>query len=241
MDDQRSAKVLFDAAKELGLQPEWVTSFGLLSIRHKSRLHYIYLSKSSLNSDVSSYLAKNKYFSRVIFEKNSLPNIPYLLPQSIEEVEKFLSENKKIIAKPTLGAHSTDVHIFTTSEELSSFNFGKHIFEKYVAGREMRYLVLKDEVIAVHEKRYTTLINNQGIVERISYPKNKWDKKICKTALLAAKAIGLQFAAVDFIVEKNGDFHILEINSSPGLWRFHFPDKGSAVKVAYLLLSETIK
>ena len=57
-------------------------------------------------------------------------------------------------------------------------------------------------------------------------------------AIRIASLLGLTFAAIDFLVTKDGTPFILEANSAPGLERFHEPNEGPAFDAmrAYLEL-----
>lgn len=231
-----TSKLLFARAEEMGLQPSWVTPSSLFAVSTESGEKYVHYACSGLNSHVSSSLAKDKYLTRLILERNNLPNIPFASPKSIKEAESFLETHKKIIVKPRTGMGSFDIHIIEHKDQLQGINVRKYILEKYIFGREMRYLVFGGEVIAVHESEYGLSVQEDRELARISYPESDWDRELNKLSLKIASIMGLQFAAVDYLVDENNNAHILEVNTAPGLKWFHAPTAGPAVDVAKLFM-----
>lgn len=234
----KSAEVIFESAKNMGLDPKLLADYGLFEINHNGKSIYFFHGTSYLNNSMSSYLSRNKHFTRIVLEKNNLPNIPFCLPKDNEEAAEFLRIHKKIIAKPTHGDNSIGVRLIEDIKQLKTLDLFDSIIEKYIEGEEFRTLILNGEVIALH--KYIHKFDVPG-VKRISYEKSDWDPKMLDIALRAAKALDLNFVSVDFIKDTNGNLFILEINSSTGLWRFHHPDEGPIVDVSKLLISATIE
>lgn len=227
-----TSELLFRAAQQMGLQPDWVQSGEMFAVELDGKEHYINLAKSSLNSHASAGLAKDKYLTRRILERNNIDNIPFLRPETFEAAEQFLSEHKKIIAKPVTGSGSRDIHIVTRASQIRALDIKEYILEKYIVGQEFRYLILNDSVIGVHRSEYGTSVAASRPLERISYPKDEWDEKLILSSLQVARILGLKFAAVDYLVDPFGHAYILEVNTTPGLKWFHAPSSGPVVDVA---------
>jgi len=177
-------------------------------------------------------LAKNKFHTRLILERNELPNIPYARPQSVEEAEIFINTHGTVIAKPVRGSGAADIHIINSVNQLPSRSIKRYIFEKYITGKEMRYLVLNDQVIAVHECNYGTSVQADRDLERVSLEVSAWDKDLSQLSVKVAEVFGLKFITVDYLVDASGRAYILEINTIPGLKYFHAPTSGPVVDVA---------
>lgn len=241
MNDLETARILFNEAKNLGLNPQWLTEYGLFSINLDNTIRFVFCGISYLNSQMSSYLCRNKHATRKVLDLFRLPNIPYALPATDEEALFFLKKYKRIVVKPTVGSRSENVHLITEKSQLKNIDRATSIFEKFIEGREFRYLVLKNQVIAVHERIFPGLLNDPRVVKRISYPQNKWEKKLIAISLKATQALGTKFAAVDFKIDKNENPYILEVNAAAGIKWFHYPSEGPSVNVANLLLTATIE
>jgi glutathione synthase/RimK-type ligase-like ATP-grasp enzyme len=231
-DKLTSAELLYKSARQRGLRPAWVRPKYVFTVSTKDGDKCIDSADSLLNTQYGIVTSRNKYQTRLVMEQNKLPNIPFALPQTLLEAEQFLARHKKIIVKPVAGCGSRDIHIVTQSSELEGLDIQKYIVEKYIAGKEMRYLVLNNEVIAVHRSEYGTSVDEHRYLERISYARQSWDPELIDLSLHIARIIGLQFAAVDFLIDDQGRFYILEVNTRPGLKWFHAPSAGPAVDVA---------
>jgi glutathione synthase/RimK-type ligase-like ATP-grasp enzyme len=232
---------LFNAAQAAGLQPAWLTDYGIFSVSVGGRKHYVFSGVSDLNNQTAAYLARNKHATCKVLDGHELPNIPYAMPETHEAAAAFLAEHIQIVVKPTLGSASRDVHVIGREQQLQPLDLQHYIFEKYIEGREFRYLVLEDKVIAVYEKRFEGLIVDPQTVQRVAWPSGEWDQNLVKIACQATAALGLQNAAVDFKVTPEGRPYVLEVNAGAGIYRFQYPDEGPAVDVASQYIQAMLK
>jgi glutathione synthase/RimK-type ligase-like ATP-grasp enzyme len=234
-----TAALLFVQAEAMGLEPLWLTPGGLFVVTTPHGERYINFARSPLNSHVSASLARDKYLARSIMAHHRLPNIPYRLCETRHEARQFLAIHHTIIVKPIRGSGSRDIHIVTKPDQLAGIDISRYICEKYIAGKEMRYLVLDGKVIAVHHSEYGTSVAEDRPLQRISLSPEQWDPSLIVLARRVAEAFDMQFTAIDFMVTDEGRPYVLELNSTPGLKWFHAPTSGPSVDVARMLL-ETI-
>lgn len=220
----------------MGLQPAWVVPNGLFAISVDGKEEYVNFARSPLNSSVSVSLASNKYLTRMVLQRHGVRNIPFVQAKTLNVAEAFLDEHAKIVAKPVRGSGARDIRIITSFEQLRSLDVKKYILEKYIVGKEVRYLVLNDAVIAVHESEYGSSVAADRSLRRISYPAESWDTKTIRESLNIAHILGLQFAAIDYLIDNKNVSYLLEVNSMPGLKWFHAPTSGPIVDVARSLL-----
>lgn len=235
-----TAELLFRCAADMGLQPAWITPDGLFAVSIAGREKYINYARSPLNSDLSVSLVKNKYMARLILDRNGVDNIPYLRTARIDAAEEFLRTHTAIIAKPLTGSGARDIHYITDAMQLQALALDDYILEKYITGREMRYLVLDGAVVGVHESKYGTSVDEHRHLERVSYPYSIWDESLIESSLHIASIMDLRFAAVDYLIDVHDQAHVLEINTLPGLKWFHAPTAGPIVDVARLFLESYI-
>ena len=85
-----TAELLFKSAQKLGLEPSWIVPRGLFAVTSNGVEKYINLSHSPLNSQMAVSLARNKYLTRLILGRHSLPNIPFMRPKDHDEATAFL-------------------------------------------------------------------------------------------------------------------------------------------------------
>jgi glutathione synthase/RimK-type ligase-like ATP-grasp enzyme len=219
----------------MGLRPAWVVPNGLFVITVNGREQYINLARSHFNSAVSVSLAKDKYLTRMILQRSGMNNIPFARPRTLDDAYAFLATHGTIVAKPVAGSGSQDIHIITSPEQLDSLAITGYILEKYITGKEMRYLVLNDAVIGVYHSDYGTSVATNRPLECIAYPEDGWDDEVVADALRVNEVLGLRFAAIDFLIADN-QHYILEVNTMPDLKWFHNPSSGPRVDVAGQLL-----
>lgn len=227
-----TAELLFRSARQMGLNPNWVTPDGLFAVSVDGHEHYINFARSPLNSHTSVSLAKNKYVTRRILERHHMPNIPFTRPRSQAEAVLFLRQYEKIIAKPVSGSGARDIHVITTTLQLKELHITEYILEEYIAGQEFRYLVLNGVVIAVDRSDYGTSVRANRPLQRISYQPSKWDPTVASLAIQVVRILDLKFAAVDYLIDPSGRVYILEVNTTPDLKWFHAPTAGPIVDVA---------
>lgn len=224
----------------MGLSPVWVTPLGVFAVTVDGQERYINLARSPLNSAASVSLARNKYITRRILERHHMQNIPFTLPHTRSEAEAFLARHGTIIAKPITGAGARDIHIITEPAQLTALQIDLYLLEKYIVGKELRYLLLNSEVVGVHRSEYGTSVAEDRPLQRISYPRDIWDSALLESSLRIADILNLRFAAVDYLIDSSGRAYILEVNTMPGLKWFHAPSSGPIVDIARLFLESMI-
>jgi glutathione synthase/RimK-type ligase-like ATP-grasp enzyme len=230
------AAFLFKAAKNLGGQPEWLVPNQSFAVSTPHGERYINGAFSPLNSRLSSSLAHDKLLTRIILGRNSLPNIPYAAPRELGSAKAFLAEHTKVVVKPLRGSDCQDIHIVESPEQLPGLVTGGNIFERFISGPEMRYLVVQDEVLGVHRREYKGSVAADRYEQRISLPESDWDPNLMDMSRRAAACLGLGSSAVDFLVEKPTNPYILEVNSAPGIKAFNAPVSGPPVDLAHIFM-----
>ncbi len=236
-----TSELLFRAAEKMGLQPSWLTFKGPFVVTIAGEEQYINFARSPLNSQVSASLAKDKYMTRLILERNGLPNIPFARPRTHAEAQLFLAKHKKIIAKPVNGSGARDINIITTDAQLLQLKITDYILEQYISGVEMRYLVLKDDVVGVHRSDYGVSVQATRALQRISFARKDWKPALVEMSRHITDTLGLKFAAVDYLIDDLGRVHVLEVNTAPGFKWFHAPSIGPSVDVARLFLEAIVQ
>lgn len=237
---KNSAQLLFEEAEKRKLSPQWETKYGLFSYQLEHEKRYLFFSKLPFNSQLAADFAFNKHFTHIILDQAGLPSIPYCVPDNQAQAQTFLNTYQNIIIKPTRGKRSSQVKRLSTSSDLSSLNLESMILEQYIAGTEVRYLTLFGKVIGVIQKHSHPLSNRPWHKQHETLSKSQWDSKLSQLATQAAKALQLNWGAVDFIVSSEQKPVILEVNSAPGLSVFHNPDKGKPINIAKMVFDKLI-
>lgn len=169
-----------------------------------------------------------------------MQNIPYMLPGTLSEANAFLGKYGTVIAKPVSGAGARDVHIITDTTQLAALQVDQYLLEKYIVGTEIRYLVLNDQVVGVHQSEYGTSVAEDRLLQRHSHPKEAWNPSLIEASRRVANMLDLHFAAVDYLIEDTGQTYILEVNTRPGFKWFHAPSSGPVIDIARLFLETLV-
>ncbi len=236
-----TVNLLFKHAERMGLHPTRITEKGLFAISVNGKETYVHYARSPFNSHVATSLTTNKYLTRLVLERHGLNNVPFIRFRTLEDAIAFLEVHKKVIVKPLKGQGSQEITIVTHPVQFAEINMRSRIVEKYIPGKELRYLVLNQKVIAVHHSDYGVSVAADRALKRISYPEHTWDASQVATAIRITEIMNLNFAAVDFIVDERNIARIIEVNSCPGLKWFHSPSSGPPTDVAGLFMSALIE
>lgn len=126
-----------------------------------------------------------------------------------------------IIAKKRIGERCKEVFILQTKKEIKKFfhmrNINDYFFEEFVKiKKDIRILLLNHKIIGAVRRR-VRFKDNQGykgigvkVAERYEVP-----KEMSKKAIIVSKILGSEFCGIDFVIDKNDKFYLIECNISP--------------------------
>ena len=183
---------------------------------------------------LSSAIGMDKEMAKILFEHLGIPQVPYLVLDEENEVEKLLGF--PVIVKPANGGSSIGIakadnkrQLKKAIKEAKKYD-AKIIIEKYIDARELECAILekKGHIICsnlgeiksanelydynakyVNEESYTTIPNDlkESVVKQI--------KKYAERVFLGLNCSG--YARIDFFYdEENEAIYINEINTIPG-------------------------
>ena len=147
-----------------------------------------------------------------------------LFTNSIEMAEGLFKDYKRVYCRKSLSGHSgRGIIVASKKEELVQAPL-------YVAGisglrDEYRVHVFGDQVIDVQKKKrkvgvgVNTLVRNHSNGYIYARDGVRASNKMCVQSILAIRALGLDFGAVDLIVKRSDpeEMYVLEVNTAPGL------------------------
>ncbi len=191
------------------------------------------------SSSLSSSIAMNKHFTKLILKANNIPTLPWILLNSDNKnnVKQLLKKEKinfPVIVKPCCEGSTIGVSVSTNYSELEkaiklAFNYDKNIIiEKFITGKEITVPILGNQVLPMieiipnlnkfydYQSKYAPSGSTHIIPPRIN-------KKLCSyietIALKSMKCIGCEIVCrVDCIVdEKTNSVYVLELNTIPGM------------------------
>lgn len=128
-----------------------------------------------------------------------------------------------VVGKLLSGSQGVGVMIFKDAEQTNTSlaSFYKLnvdvLLQRFIdaGSSDVRAIVVGDEVTVAMERKgksdFRANISQGGIGKKVELSQD--EKDLC---IKAAKAVGLEFAGVDLIRDKNGNAFILEVNGNPG-------------------------
>lgn len=177
-------------------------SLAITRARDKLRAHQI-LSKKKLGMPITGFAHSTSNTSDLIKIAGGAPLVIKLL-EGAQGKGVILAETKKAAESVIDAFRGLDAH-FLIQE-----------FIKEAGGADVRCFVIGDKVVATMMRKATdgdfrSNLHSGGVATAVKItPAER------KTALAAAKAMGLDIAGVDLIRSERGPL-VLEVNSSPGL------------------------
>ena len=178
---------------------------------------------------MSSALAMNKFFSKIIFQKFGI-NCPNGEKLKLENLKKY-KKQLPIVIKPISGGSSIGVKTIQESSSLRKVleeveNKKDILIEEFIPGREITVGVLKDEICGITEivsdsEFYDYKNKYVKIAKHIQNPNisNTIREKLIQTTVLAHNLLGCNcISRADYRYnESKNEIFLLEINTQPGL------------------------
>lgn len=208
---------------------------------------------------LASGLAMDKSMTKRIMDAAGIPNAPWRDIPSYDEADiPALVEKLEVpcAVKVVNGGSSIGVALPDTKEELEKalhemLRYGSHIIvEKKIQGRELTVAVLGDRFLpaveivpSIKEFDYAAKYQAGGANELCPAPitEEQW-KTMGGLALKLHRALGLEvYSRTDFLLDEEGNFWCLEVNSLPGMTSASLvPKEAAAAGMTYGELCEEI-
>lgn len=185
---------------------------------------------SNLQSSIISY---DKDLTKIICEKNNIPQVPYITITNKSEI-KNINIDYPVIIKPAKCGSSIGINIANNKKELIkyikiAFNYdNKVIIEKYIKSRELECAILKDKKLIVSSvgeiKSANTFYDYEAKYEKDSnllipapIPKELFSE-IQELSLKIFQILELKnLARIDFLYDyQNNKLYFNEVNTMPG-------------------------
>ena len=196
----------------------------------------------------SSMHAMNKFLSKLDFQIGNVNTAEYMIYNN-EAPEKIARKiGLPLVIKPISEGSSIGVRIAKNIDDIEdglekSQQFGRLMFEKFIAGREMNVAVLDGKPLPIVEVvpseefyNYEAKYNSNETEYRIDPELSSEVKQLINfTAMQACRALGCTvFARVDIILDKSNMPFVLEINTVPGMTATSlFPKAANAAGISF--------
>ncbi len=186
------------------------------------------------SNTISSALAMDKGFCKIILDKYNIKQVPYIIVDKKSKIKEIIEKFKyPVIIKPANGGSSIGINIAHNTKELikglnNAFQYDKKvIIEKYITARELEIGVINNNGLITssigeiksngfydYESKYikkTEIIINPNL-------KKETTLKIKEIARNIFKILECNdYARCDFLYDEiNNDLYFNEINTIPG-------------------------
>ena len=186
------------------------------------------------SNTISSALAMDKGFCKIILDKYNIKQVPYLIIDKKSKIKEIIEKfTFPIIIKPANGGSSIGINVAQNTKELikalnNAFKYDKKVVvEKYITARELEIGIINNNGIITssvgeiksngfydYESKY---IKNTEVIVNTNL-KKETILKIKETARNVFKILECSdFARCDFLYDEyNDELYFNEINTIPG-------------------------
>jgi ribosomal protein S6--L-glutamate ligase len=199
-----------------------ITYYGLAVVRQ-----FEMMGVYCLNESQAIARSRDKLRSLQILSRHDIGVPPTVFTRTPEHVQRCIemADGPPVVVKLLQGTQGIGVVLAETERAASSVIEAFHgldeniLIQKFIAeakGADIRALVVGRKVVAAMKRtavegEFRSNLHRGGSAARFRLP-----VAYRKTALAAAKALGLRMAGVDLIESRDGPM-VMEVNSSPGL------------------------
>jgi D-alanine-D-alanine ligase len=182
---------------------------------------------------LASALAMDKVFSRQIFRQSGLRVPESAVVDRQRRDEQPMPPGPPWVVKPTREGSSVGVSIVQRADEMEealalAFRYDDAaLIERYIDGREISVGILDNNALGAIEilprcdkfYSYEAKYTDGGSDHVFPAPLEPTDyERACRIALEAHKSLGCEGTTrVDLMMDKEGSFYVLELNSLPGM------------------------
>ena len=196
---------------------EIIFRYGCRSVKLEGMNKVVYNTSKAIKSTI------NKYNSRLLFKSNNIPTPNTYNCIEIHKEDVINNLKFPLIRRPLKHSKSKDFEVINNINELNYFqkedietnNFYYSEFVDKV--KEIRLHIAHGKVITIIEKRPPKLKQySWGMVDNFDNLKWRyWRSDIIESSVKAMKLLGLTFGAIDVIIDKQGNYYLLEVNTAP--------------------------
>ena len=176
------------------------------------------------NSPRSIERTVDKPLTSLLLSRAGLPTPTTWICESVEHansvLEKETGNGKKLVLKPLFGSQGIGVHLVDKESGLIHDEkfAGIYYLQRFIERKnneftDIRVLVIDGVAKAAMLRRGTDWLTNRA--QGASCETIKIDEQIAELAISACKVLDIDYAGVDLMQDKDGNFYIIEVNSIP--------------------------
>lgn len=169
----------------------------------------------------------DKGMTSFLLHRNGLPTpLTWVLrdrKEALALIERELSEDRMVISKPLFGSQGEGVRRIEKMLDLFwlTSSHGIYYLQRFVDCQgqgysDTRVFVINGQAVAAMRRKGLSWLNN--VAKGATCEPVMLDSKLTDLAVKAASALTMDYAGVDIIHAKNGEYTIIEVNSIPA-WK----------------------
>lgn len=166
----------------------------------------------------------DKPLTSLLLSRAGLPTPTTWICESIEQANSILEREtkngSKLVMKPLFGSQGIGVHLVDTQTGLIHDEkfAGIYYLQRFIERKnneytDIRVLVIDGVATAAMLRRGQDWLTNRA--QGATCEAIKIDEQIANLAESACKVLDIDYAGVDLMQDKNGQFYIIEVNSIP--------------------------
>ncbi|MGB1800239.1 MAG: ATP-grasp domain-containing protein [Gammaproteobacteria bacterium] len=176
------------------------------------------------NSPRSIERTVDKPLTSLLLSRAGLPTPTTWICESIEQANSILNRETKdgsqLVLKPLFGSQGIGVHLVDKETGLIHDEkfAGIYYLQRFIERKndeftDIRVLVIDGVAVAAMLRRGSDWLTNRA--QGATYEAIEIDEQIASLAVSACKVLDIDYAGVDLMQDKNGNFYIIEVNSIP--------------------------
>ncbi len=167
-----------------------------------------------------SFDADHKVYQTIRFIEASLP-----IPKSARATNPDMALLEKelgwpLVVKEPDSSQGRGVRLLRSATDVSSLSRKEHLYQEFIDYiGDYRVHVIGGKAFCPYRRLppagdFRANVSLGGSMERVE--EGEVRQEICELAIMATKAMGLEYCAVDIVKDKQGRLYVLETNSDPG-------------------------
>ena len=198
----------------------------------------------------------DKPLTSMLLHRAGLPTPATWICESYEHAKQVLQEhaknNQHLVLKPLFGSQGQNLHLVSAEtglihdEKFSGIYYLQQFIERPDANyQDIRVFVIDGVAIAAMKRHSDNWITNRA--QGAACENIKLDNAISELAVKACQVLNIDYAGVDLLQDKQGQFYIIEVNSIPawyglqGVVDFNIAERLIEAFVKRISTSNTLK
>lgn len=189
----------------------------------------------------------DKAMTTLLLKQAGLPTPPTWVFESPEQAhslcQRELAQGRALVLKPLFGSQGLGVHLINRElglvhdEKFSGLYYLQRFVERAESDwSDIRVFVIDGTAVAAMRRRSSSWITNRAQGAKCEHL--VLDPELAKLAVAAARAVAIDYAGIDLMLDAEGKLQIIEVNGIPAWWGLQ---SVTDVNIAGLLIDHFVR